>query len=160
LPQPASHHSIQSARLSHVTAGSQVKESRLEVQGSTQRSTSPLSPCVQSTQLKIQPDIRSAAPEAIMSERTHGTATAQSQSRGTQAYMYAFDFDGVLCDSAGETGTMGLAALKALVPTTPVSCLSHVLACLLSHLQRAQRCTFHSAAEAISASWKCAPWPV
>jgi hypothetical protein len=97
-----------------------------------------------------------------MSERTHGTATTESQSRGTQAYLYAFDFDGVLCDSAGETGTMGLAALKALVPATPVSCLSHVLACLLN-VTLAKGTTF--VARFTRLQWRSvllesAPWPV
>ena len=65
---------------------------------------------------------------------------AESPSGTMGKYMYAFDFDGVLCDSAGETGTMGLAALRALVPSTPhvscscaVACLGHALRLLLDN---------------------------
>lgn len=42
--------------------------------------------------------------------------------REGEAYFYAFDFDGVLCDSARETGTAGLAALKSLTPDRHTVC--------------------------------------
>ena len=54
------------------------------------------------------------------------------------SYFFAFDFDGVLCDSARETGTAGLTALMALTGVT-VRLLVHV------SVQISQTCTVDQA---------------
>lgn len=61
--------------------------------------------------------------------QTHTFSVIQSHdmagavSADVQPYFYALDFDGVLCDSAKETGTAGLSALCALLDKKVGECV-------------------------------------